>query len=146
MKIRNVLFLGLIFIYMIGCKPTYTFIANNCPSLLAKNPNITVKVKKLNKHDKDCRRKGWHLINNQDSCMIAKYKNGEINGKVVILNEDYHIIEKYKVKNGQQKGLKVTYHPINNNNWTSMSFTKNDSTYILKPLRRIHYKSKNTCY
>ena len=139
MKIKQIIFfivfayIGLIFF---GCKPTYTFIANNCPAFITRKPNVKVNFKKLNQFDNDCRRDGRWIINKEDSVFMMKYKHGSINGRVFALDENFQIIMKYRMKNNTARGLVVSYYS-QSYKWTEIVYyNKNGEREFLRKLKR----------
>lgn len=136
-----------------GCKPTYTFIANQCPSLITKGANTNVSINKLNKYNDNCLKDGWNIMEYTDTTsmdtliMVSKYNNGEISGKVLILDEYYQVIQKYRVKNGKRKGISVTYYPAYENLWISITYANKKSTHLLRSrsIKGLHLKAKRKC-
>lgn len=131
---------------LIMCQPTYKFIAKKTPILITKKPNKSLKIRKLNKFNKNCQRTGWHIITSGDTSVIAKFKGGDISGRFYAIDENYQIIQKGKVKNGQLYGLLVLYHPIYVNICTAIDYyDKNGFRTIIKPHVRMHYKFPYPC-
>ncbi len=133
MKIRVIFIILLAFVSLPSCKQTYTFLSKNFTSVVVRKPNTKVKIDKLNKTDKYGRRMGWHLIFNSDTTIFAKYKNGEINGRVIVIDSSYQIIQKYKMRNNSIKGIVVDYYK-KNYQWTSIMYydKKGDRTILRK--------------
>ncbi len=135
-KLLTSLFILFIILSFISCKPTYTFIANNCPALITRKPNVKVKFKKLNQFDNDCRRNGRWIINKEDSIYMMKYNHGSIAGRVFALDENFQLIMKCRMKNDTVRGLVVSYYS-QSKKWTEIVYYyKNGEKDFLRKLKR----------
>lgn len=133
MKPNILIVILLIIVSLHSCIPTKIFFAKKCTNLVAIKPSTKVKIKELNKYDKNGNRKGWHVIFNADTSIIAKFKDGEINGRVFVIDSTFQVIQKYKMRDSLVRGIVVSYYS-NEYKWSEvLYYDKNgDKTYLRK--------------
>lgn len=78
-------------------------------------------------------RKGWQLIFNADTTIIAKFKDGEINGRVFVIDSSYQIVQKYRMRNNRVKGIVVSYY-TEDYRWTEIMYydKKGEKSFLRK--------------